>query len=337
MDLPERIGLTYDLRADYEGQGLSEEELAEFDRADTIEALERALAELDVATERIGNLGALARRLCAGERWDLVFNIAEGRFGVGREAQVPALLDAWRVPYTFSDPLVCALTLHKGTTKRVLRDHGLPTPDFALVEGEADLARLALPYPLFAKPVAEGTSKGVDERSVVRTPAALAETCSRLLERHRQAVLVERFLPGRELTVGIVGTGARARSVGALEVVLLAGADREAYTFRNKEECESLVEYRVARDPLAAECERLSLAAWRALGCRDGGRVDLRCDEHGRPQVLELNPLPGMHPAHSDLPILWTMQGGSYVELVGSIVRSAAERLAPALTGPCAS
>lgn len=331
------IGLTYDLRDDYAGLDLDEEELAEFDRPDTIDALERAIVALGHRVDRVGNLNALAARVCRGDRWDLVFNIAEGRFGVGRESQVPALLDAYGIAYTFSDPLVSAVTLHKATAKRLLRDHGLPTPGFVLVESAADVEGIELRLPLFGKPVAEGTSKGIDTRSILRTTAELRSTCERLLERYGQAVLVEEFLPGREFTVGVVGTGARARSVGALEVSAREGGDRDVYTFRNKEECEVLVRYTLVDDRTSRAAEELALAAWRALDCRDGGRVDLRCDERGRPQILEVNTLPGMHPEHSDLPILWQQRGRPYHELVGAIVASACERLSVRNGEPCAS
>lgn len=335
-----RIGLAYDLRADYAGQDLDQEELAELDSPETIDELERALASLGHRVERIGNLPALVSRLAAGARWDLVFNIAEGRLGIGREAQVPALLDAYGIAYTFSDPLVMALTLHKACAKRLLRDHGLATPRFALVEELADLARVelaGLAWPLFAKPVAEGTSKGIDAGSRLHGPAELAARCELLLARYRQPVLVEEYLPGRELTVGIVGSGAAARAVGSLEVTLLAGADQDIYTFRNKEECERLVRYSVARDALARASEELALAAWRALGCRDAGRVDVRCDAAGRPLILEVNPLAGMHPSHSDLPILWQQTGRPYAELVDAIVRSAATRASAPEPSACAS
>ena len=128
-----RIGFTYDLRDDYLRQGYSEEDTAEFDAAETIDAIESALRSLGHAVDRIGGVKPLAARLAAGDRWDLVFNYAEGMFGFAREAQVPALLDAFQVPYTFSDGLVFALTLHKGLTKHVVRGLGLPTPDFAVV------------------------------------------------------------------------------------------------------------------------------------------------------------------------------------------------------------
>lgn len=322
-----RVGLTYDLRDDYAGLGLPEEELAEFDRVDTIDRLEGALNELGHETLRVGNAHALVGRLARGDRFGLAFNIAEGRFGLGREAQIPALLDAYEIPYTFSDPLACAVTLHKATTKHVLRDRGIPTPAFLLVDEPADLERLDLRWPLFAKPVAEGTSKGVDAGSVLRTPHDLRARCELLLARHRQSVLIEEYLPGREMTIGVLGTGARARAVGALEVELNPEADAEVYTYRNKEECETLVRYSLATDALAQQASDLAVRAWRALGCRDGGRVDVRQDREGRPQVIEVNPLPGMHPEHSDLPILWSLQGRAFVDLVGEIVASAMERV----------
>src|SRR5690606_19969738 len=227
-----------------------------------------------------------------------------------------------RIRYVFSDPLVCALTLHKAVCKRVLRDLGLPTPDFRLVERQADVAAIDLPFPLFAKPVAEGTSKGVDADSKVIDRAGLAAVCDRLLATHRQPVLVEGFLPGREFTVGIVGSAADAEAIAVLEVELLDGADREVYTQRNKEDCEELVRYHLADGPIASEAKALALAAWAGIGCRDGGRVDLRQGPDGRLQVLELNPLPGLHPTHSDLPIMARLAGIGYVELIGRILHS---------------
>jgi D-alanine-D-alanine ligase len=322
-----RIGLVYDLRDDYVDSGLDAEQLGELDRADTIDALEGALRELGHQTDRIGNLAALLPRLTAGERWDLVFDIAEGLWGFGREAQVPAVLDAFRIPYTFSDPLVSALTLHKTFTKRVLRDAGLPTPRFVEVTAPADLAALDLRFPVFAKPVAEGTSKGIGADNKAADLPALREVCRRLLARYQQPVLVEEFLPGREFTVGILGTGPRARAIGALEVTVLGDGDREIQTFRNKEECERLMAYRLVTDPLAADGCVLALRAWRLLGCRDAGRVDLRADADGRLQILEINPLAGLHPNHSDLPMLCTQLGMDYVELISAIVDSARERL----------
>ncbi|HEX5138307.1 MAG TPA: D-alanine--D-alanine ligase [Planctomycetota bacterium] len=321
------VGLTYDLRADYLAMGYGEEETAEFDREGTIDAIERELVALGHRTERVGHVRRLVERLAAGARWDLVFNIAEGLNGFGREAQVPALLDAYGIPYTFCDPLCAAVTLHKAVAKRVLRDSGIPTPDFAVVERPEDAAKVDLPFPLFVKPVAEGTAKGIRAESKVRDRQALEAECARVIEACRQPALVETFLPGREVTVGITGTGEKAVAVATLEVILRPAAEADSYTYKNKEYCEDLCEYVLAKGPFAADAERLALAAWRALGCRDGGRIDLRADAAGKLSVLEANPLPGLHPEHSDLPILCTKAGVPYRELIRRIVASAAERI----------
>ncbi len=321
------IGLTYDLRRDYLAEGYSEEETAEFDRPDTIDAIEGALRELGHDTDRIGHARALVARLAAGDRWDLVFNIAEGLRGFGREAQVPALLDVYGIPYTFSDPLVLALSLHKGMANHVVRDLRIPVADFAVVADEADLATIALPCPLFVKPVAEGTGKGITNTSKVSSPAELAGACRTIWQRFHQPALVEEFLPGRELTVGIVGTGREAEAIGALEIILLDKAQAHAYSYQNKEYCEELVKYVLVEDGLAREAQALALAAWRGLGCRDAGRVDVRAGADGRPRFLEVNPLAGIHPKHSDLPILCTLLGISYVRLIERIVASAAQRI----------
>lgn len=321
-----RVGITYDLREDYRAEGYSEEETAEFDRIETIEAIELTLQELGYRTDRIGHVKHLVARLAMGERWDWVFNIAEGLRGYGREAQVPALLDAYAIPYTFSDPLVLSLTLHKAMTKHVVRDLGIPTPDFAVIETEDDLEAMQVPFPVFAKPIAEGTGKGIGPASKARSSQELLSVCRRLLHEHRQPVLVEAFLPGRELTVGVVGTGADAQVLGVMEVVLKDHAEGEAYTFMNKARYEELVEYRLAYGVSGERAGATALAAWRGLGCRDGGRIDLREDAHGVPHFLEVNPLAGLNPVHSDLPILCSLAGVTYRELIARIMDSALRR-----------
>jgi len=324
-----RIGFTYDLKADYLALGFSEHAVAEFDTELTIDAISGALESLGHDVARIGHVKALASRLVAGERWDLVFNIAEGVAGFGRESQVPALLEAYAIPYTFSDPLVCALTLHKGMAKHVARGYGVPTPDFALVTTLADVAAITLPFPLFVKPVAEGTSKGVTARSLVTSRAALLEVCAELLAEYREPVLVEEFLSGREFTVGILGTGAEARALATLEVVLKAGADAAVYSYRNKAQWRELVGYELlASGALRREVEEVALATWKCLGCRDAGRVDVRLDAAGNAQMLEVNPLAGLTPEHSDLPIMAALVGLGFETLIGEILRCTATRLA---------
>jgi D-alanine-D-alanine ligase len=321
-----RIGLTYDLRDDYAGRGLPEEALAEFDSPETIEGLEAALAANGHQPERIGHVRALTARLVEGHRWDLVFNIAEGLSGRSREAQVPALLEAFDQPYTFSDPLTQAAGLDKAVAKRLVRDAGVPTAPFAVIETDADARACALAFPVFVKPVAEGTGKGCERASKCADRRALVGAARRLRARFGQPVLAEPFLPGREFTVGVLGNGRDARVIGVMEIELLADAEAEVYSFVNKELCETRVAYRLAFDPEAEEAGRVALAAYRALGCRDAARLDVRSDAEGRPQFLEVNTLAGLHPTHSDLPILAGKAGMPFDALIGAIVEAAAAR-----------
>ncbi|MCL4792709.1 MAG: D-alanine--D-alanine ligase [Gammaproteobacteria bacterium] len=322
-----RVGLTYDLRDEYLAAGYSEVETAEFDQPETIDAIAGALQGQGLTVDRIGNARQLSCRLNAGERWDLVFNFCEGLYGFGRESLVPALLDAWQIPYVFSDPLACALTLHKGMAKHVVRGNGLATPDFAVVETPADIARVRLRYPLFAKPVAEGTGKGISAASRVDSPDRLGPVCQALIEQYRQPVLVEEFLPGREFTVGLIGTGQAAEALGTMEVHLGPQADPGIYTFDNKAHWEGRVSYTLlTEEPLVQAVESLAIGAWRALGCRDGGRLDIRLDAAGIPAFIEANPLAGLNPGHSDLPFICRFKGISFDELIRRIVASALSR-----------
>lgn len=321
------VGLTYDLRSDYLKEGYSEEETAEFDSEITISSVENTLNELGYKTQRIGNVKALIKALNDGARWDLVFNIAEGMYGIGREAQVPALLDVYQIPYVFSDPLVLSLTLHKGLTKRVIRDCNIPTANFFIIEKSSDLAKVNLNFPLFAKPVAEGTGKGIDSRSKVNSKEELQELCVELLEHFKQPVLVEEYLPGREFTVGVVGTGDDARVVGVMEIVITEKAKESTYSYHTKENWKGIVEYPMATGDVEKKCTEVALSAWKTLGCRDGGRVDLKMDANGTPNFIEVNPLAGINPEHSDLPMLAGKKGLTFNQLIDMIMKSALTRI----------
>jgi D-alanine-D-alanine ligase len=321
-----KIGLTYDLRDDYLAESFSLEETAELDSLQTIEAIEGSLEALGHETERIGRIQSLVEKLADGKRWDLVFNIAEGMFGIGREAQIPALLDAYRIPYTFSDPMVLGLTMHKGMAKHVLKNLGVPTADFLVVNSINDLTSLKLSFPLFAKPAAEGTGKGISDRSIVHNRKELETLCTELLEKYRQPVLVETFLPGREFTVGIIGTGTAARALKPMEVVFHEELANASYSYDTKKNYLDKVKYALLDGALGKTCEEVALAAWRGLGCRDGGRIDLRLDAEGVPNFIEVNPLAGLNPVDSDLPILCGLSNIPYQSLIKQILDSALER-----------
>lgn len=322
-----KIGMTYDLRSDYLREGFTDDQVAEFDSDFTIEAIESTLRELGHRPVRIGHGRALCEKLVQGERWDMVFNIAEGVAGRSREAQVPAILELYSVPCVMSDPLVCCVTLDKAMTKRLVHSAGIHTPAHRLITNAGETEHVDIPFPLFAKPVAEGTGKGVDGLSRVENSEQLHNLCKALLHKYHQPVLVEEYLPGRECTTGILGTGAHARVLGTMEVVIGEHAPSRDYTYEIKERCKEFVVYRpLEHGPLRKEAEELALNAYRVLECRDAGRVDIRMDAGGRPAFIEINPLPGLHPHHSDLPMIATQEGMSYRDLIDHIVKSAASR-----------
>ncbi|MBN1868439.1 D-alanine--D-alanine ligase [Candidatus Sumerlaeota bacterium] len=321
------IGLVYDLRSEYLAEGYTEEQVAEFDSDETIDAIENTIRALGYRVVRIGNARKLCAWLVAGERWDLVFTVAEGMRGRSRESQVPAILELYGVPYTFSDPLTCAATLDKAVAKRLVREAGLNTPDFRVVRSAGDLARVDLAFPLFVKPIAEGTGKGIDNDSRIESREQLERVCTALLARSSQPVLVEKYLPGREFTTAVLGADGKARVLGTMEIEILPRDANAIYSYETKERCETQVRYSPLREiDLRREVEALALACYRTLECRDAGRVDIRLDAEGRPAFIEINPLAGLHPSHSDLPMIAAQEGMRYDRLIDNVIRSALER-----------
>jgi D-alanine-D-alanine ligase len=260
-----------------------------------------------------------------------VFSIAEGVKGRSREAQVPALCELFDQRYLFSDPLTLAACLDKAVAKRLVRDAGVPTPSFAVAERNANELLDWADFPAFVKPLAEGTGKGCGAASLVHSQAELQVAVSRVIERYRQPALVERYLPGREFTVGLVGNGNDARVLGVCEILLRPNAEANVYSLLNKELCEDLVTYAPASDDEARLAGTRALQAYRALDCRDAARIDFRSDANGVPYFLEANPIAGLNPWHSDLPILAAQNGIEFVALIGMILDAALARygLAP--------
>jgi D-alanine-D-alanine ligase len=320
-----KIGLTYDLRSDYLKEGYSLEETAEFDKESTIEGIEQAIQGAGHDTDRIGNAKSLMKRLLAGDKWDMVFNIAEGLYGEGRESLVPALLDTFKIPYVFSGPVTLGVSLNKAFAKQIVRDSGVNTPAFFVVTQASDVENVNLQFPLFAKPISEGTGKGIDSASRISTKEELQSVCTNLLAKFNQPVLVEEYLPGREFTVGVLGTAEDAYVPGAMEIVYKNPQD-DIYSYENKENYESIVEYVAVKGEMLDACKKVALDSWKALNCLDGGRVDVKIDRHGKMSFIEVNPLAGLNPVSSDLPILCRLNGMPYQEIMNEILKSAVKR-----------
>ena len=320
---------------------------AEWDSAETIDAVASALSAYgDVI--RLEATQDFPERLRAA-RPDIVFNIAEGLHGTNREAHVPAICEFFDLPYSGSDPFTLSLCLHKAKTKDFLTAHGIPNAPYVLVQSELDLHRALESHallasrpspsaPLFVKPVQEGSSKGITEKNFVRTRGELIEQTRFLLEAYDQPVLIEEFLPGAEFTCGVLGNGASARVlplVGMNFASLPSGAV-PIYGFEAKWiwdtpddpieifECPARID-----GDLTAAISDVVLRAYRVLGCRDWSRIDVRLDAAGVPNIVEVNPLPGILPNPEDnscLPKAARAAGLNYDELIQAALLAAAER-----------
>jgi D-alanine-D-alanine ligase len=317
---------------------IARDEFAEWDAPATIAAVESALSHLGrvVRLEATEDFPERLRQT----RPDIVFNIAEGFRGVNREAHVPAICEFFGIPYCGSDPFTLTLCLDKARTKETLAFHKIPTPRFAVVETVEDLeARAAdLPFPLFVKPLHEGSSKGITDRNLCWDRDHLTRQTRFLLENYQQPVLVEEYLPGKEFTCAVLGNGDRAivlPIVGMNFETLPKGA-LPIYSFDAKfvwDRPEKPLDIfqcpaRITRD-LQASIERVTLDAFRVLGCRDWARIDVRLDAAGNPNVLEVNPLPGILPDPADnscLPKAARAAGIGYDELIQSCLKYAAAR-----------
>ena len=318
-----KIGLTFDLRSWYLDRGYSMEDTAEFDKQDTVDAIDGALKNMGFETEPIGNCFQLINALSAGKKWDLVFNIAEGLYGDGRESVVPAILDQYKIPYVFSGPVIMGISLNKHLTRLIVSAAGVPVSPGMLISEMKDVDRCNLKYPLFIKPVSEGTGKGITEKSLVTSESELRQMVEFLLTRFNQPALVEEYLPGREFTVGVIGSGDDATAIGGMEIEC---KDNLPYSVEYKENYQIFCKYKPLTSEFSDECKTVALNVWKALGAVDAGRVDVKADRNGRLCFMEVNPLAGLHPVHSDLPILSNMIGIKYQTLIEMIMRSAIER-----------
>lgn len=321
-----KVGFTYDAREHYLARGYSEEDVAEFDKMETVERIKAIVENEGMSIDDIGPAINLLSRLSDGDRWPLVFNLCEGLHSRSREAQAPAMLDMFRIPYTFSDPTILCLTHDKGLCKQFLRGVGCQTADFQVVTSLLEAEALEISGPSIVKPIAEGSSKGITEASYVENSTEARTAARGILDRYDQAVLVENYLGGREFTVGLLGSGSDAKVLGVMEIEVHDGSDSRLYSFKNKWEWEKYVRLSRPTDAAGGAAASLGLKVWQALGGRDAGRVDIRLDMNGVPNALEVNAIPGLHPVYSDLTIIADMNGISYERLISGIFKSACAR-----------
>ena len=334
-----RIGIAFDLIPIESGGDGPDDRFEEFDRLETVEAIAEVLRGEGHDVALLGDGRELLRRVL-DDPPDFVWNLAEGQ-GVGRsrEARVPAALEMLGIPYSGSDPLTLAVSLDKDVSRRLVRSRGVRIPKATLVTPGADPGATeravgvvfsdAADYPVIVKPAFEGSSKGIRGRCLAEGAAEAVAAAIRLAGEYEQPVLVEEFIDGDEVTVGLVGNGEQVEVVGVMRIVPKGSAARFVYSLEVKRDWRRRVDYE-APALLSAEVMRRLIEearlAFDALGCRDLARIDFRFRDD-LPYFIEANPLPGLAPATSDLVILARGHGLDHADLIRKVLRAALDRV----------
>jgi D-alanine-D-alanine ligase len=319
-----RVGFVYNVRSASAGEGDDE---AEFDSPETIAAIRDAIAAGGHDVVCLEADRTLPVALIDADV-DLVFNIAEGQGQRGREAQVPALLELLGIPYTGSDPVTLGVTLDKSIASTLVRAAGVATPRSCLIGSPADPVPADFPYPAIVKPVHEGSSKGISGRSIVFDEPGLRERARVVTAEYGQAAFCEEYVPGREITIGLLGEPPRV--LPPMEIVFLGDEELPLYSYEVKQDWKDVARLDNPASLTPAELavlEQNSLVAFQALGCRDVARIDFRLTAGGTPYFLECNPLPGLAPRGGDLWFIAEGMGLTFESLIGEILEGAQRRL----------
>jgi len=326
-----QIGLSYDLReAIPEGQGQLDDAFEEYDSSETVELISAALKAKGHSVVRLGGGSEFLDNI-RREKVDIVFNIAEGRGNYrSREAQVPAILEMLNIPYTGSDPQCLVICLDKPVTKRLVAADGISTPKWLAIAEKEELLQISwdgFPYPAIIKPAYEGSSKGIRLTSLVYSASQAQDEAQKILESYQQPVMVEEFIDGDEITVGIVGN-LSPRILGIMRILPKRQDEHFIYSLEVKRDYLNLVEYECPARLEKNILEKITLSSlkvFKALGCRDFARLDFRVSSEGIPYFLEINPLPGLG-SYSDLVIMAVKMRWTHEELTGAVLDAALER-----------
>ncbi|HPI98911.1 MAG TPA: ATP-grasp domain-containing protein [Synergistales bacterium] len=327
----QRVGIAFNLKGQSH-EGEPDDLYEEYDCLDTVDSIAGELGEYGFKTLYLEQDETFVQKLQA-EKPDFVLNIAEGKGSLrSREAQVPCILESLGIPYSGSDGVSLSLTLDKFLTLKVLSASGVSVPAFRQFSCEEDLqfCRLLFEHnPAYiVKPRWEGSSKGIFPDSVVHGPEDMEAKIRRIWKRYREPALVEEFLPGDEITVGIMGNG-HPRVLGMMRICPVIPSEKFLYSIDHKREWEQLIRYdgpevlsSSLREVLSAEACR----TFKALELRDLARIDFRIDREGQRRVIDVNPLPGLSPKYSDIVIMYRLNGGSYPDIIRGLLRESFTR-----------
>ncbi len=334
-----RIGLAYDLKeAVLSESDQPEDALEEYDSPETVEAIAAALETEGHSVVKLGGGGEFVTNIIHN-KVDFVFNISEGLGNYrSREAQVPSILEMLDIPYSGSDPQCLTICLDKPLTKTLVARAGVRTPGWQVITNISQLNQIIwddFPFPVFIKPAYEGSSKGIRLGSRTETVAQTFQVTAELLERYQQPVMVEEFIAGDEVTVGILGNSP-ATVLGIMRVLPKKRSDYFIYSLEVKREWEQLVEYECPAQlekGILQQVTNSSLKVFEILGCRDFARIDFKLSPEGLPYFLEINPLAGLNPRSSDLPIMAYKLGWTYQALISAILNAAVQRYPQCVRG----
>jgi D-alanine-D-alanine ligase len=343
-----RVALTYNIKPEdlssahqqlshsHDNNNGANDIYAEWDSAETINALKDAIAKHHdvILIEADDNAFIKLKE----QRPEIVFNVAEGAHGISREAQIPAMLDMLQIPYTGSDPLTLTTCLDKARTKEILAYHNIPTSKFVLLTSSTEVDKVDLTFPLMVKPVGEGSSKGIFDSSLVNNLDDLYKLANEMFAKYNQPIIVEEFLPGREFTVALLGNGDSVEVLPIVEINLdqLPSSLQPIYSYEAKwiaDTRDNPLNIFTCPAKINGELERqiseTAIKTFKIMRCRDWCRIDMRLDTNGIPNIIELNPLPGILPDPKDnscFPKAARTAGYSYEEMINKVLLTAAKR-----------
>ena len=325
-----RIGLSYDLKTSVNKHTGVDDALEEYDSPETIDVITNAFQEKGHSVIKLGGGPQLLENI-RREQVDIVFNIAEGRGNYrSREAQVPSILEMLDIPYTGSDPECLSITLDKPLTKQLVAAEGIATPEWIVVSTKDELDRVdwgGFSFPAIVKPAFEGSSKGIRLTSIVNNIQEAGEETGRILGDYNQPVMIEEFIDGDEITVGVIGNSP-PKLVGMMRILPKKKEKHFVYSVEVKRDYVNLVEYEspvILPQDLLKKIESDSLQVFKILGCRDFSRIDFRVNSEGIPYFLEINPLPGLG-TYSDLIIMAIKMGWTHGDVIRAVLDAAVER-----------
>lgn len=321
-----RVGLTYNLKKNAASDVIDNE--AEYDNIETVMAIKNALEDEHCQVVLLEATQELPAML-ADCKVDIVFNIAEGIQGRGREAQVPAILNFFKIPFTGSDETTLCIALDKALTKRILATYHIRTPKYHVISHQNPILHGSFSFPAIVKPNAEGSSKGISDMAIVSNREELHCLVKNDINLYHQDMLVEEYIGGREFTVGIIGNGEETHVFPPMEIIYLKKDKFNIYSYNVKQNYKKLIRYE-SPAAISAEMEEEMISTskkiYQLLGCKDFARIDFRLSEDNKPYFIEINPLPGLAPGYSDFPMLAEFNGMDYRTLIRNILNSALKR-----------